>query len=313
MLEIKNFIKENYNINNINNIYKKGKVYIIETEKETYTLKSVNNNAFKHNIRTLDKKGLETFVAPLYTKNEEVISTFNGQKMYLTPWINKDETQHKEKVVTLINKVLDMHIKTSYEKKVDDDFLKRELKYINDSMMSKLNVLESFAREYEVKEFRTPFEWHFIMNYHRVYEIFKVYNKSMENYKNKIKENKNMLFCVIHGKPITEHLIESGDKEFFISMDKIRTSIPIFDISLIFANYGDEAIEWNKIINDIFNYYNNAAVNALFFIITSWLLISRLNMQKLNVNTSFNSMEIYTNHLKKVTSLISCFNNLSVE
>ncbi len=313
MQQLVRFIEDNYNLDKIISIIKMKNVYKLDTESSSYALKIINNNDFESNLKIIENSGLEYFVPLIYNKNSRKTTNYKRGTLYLTKWVDGNKDYYKNKINTLIRSVLDIHLKTAYAKKIDEDFLKKELNYINKSMISNINIYESFAREFEVKEFRNPFEWHFLMNYHRIYEVFKIYNQSIEKYREHIKEDKNMIFTIIHGKPTIEHLLESEFQKHFISIDNIKVSIPVFDIAMIFTNYADIDIEWNNVLNEVFNYYNNKTIQNLFFIITSWLLIDTLDIHSLSLKASSNSLEIYTNFLKKISSLISFYKTLVTE
>ncbi len=309
MKEIKNIVEQNYELDDILSISKRKELYYIETKEKSYILKRTLNKNLSKLINVMISHDVNHILYPKTNKKGTYTTKVGGYIYFLLPYVKSVEYFQKNKVYNLVNSLLEIHLKTSMTKKIDQTFMEKNLKHIDKIVTQRINILESFAREFESNNFRTPFAWQYLMNYHKIYNLLKIYNESKNKLVKSLNEQKNILISIIHGKPFVEHLLNISGQNLLISYDEMKVSLPIIDIVMLFVNYADLDINIDELIEQSFLVYKDESLKLMFFVFVCYVLITNLPINTFSsANDSVVAINQYTSFLKKISTLITVYN-----
>lgn len=223
-------LREYFNINNIviKKITIKNNIRLITTRDNTYVIK-----------RT--KKELDTLYKYLRSRSFDYIPDIIDRTDNYTIYKYIEETllPIEEKAEDIINLLTLLHSKTTFYKEIDDDTYKELYENILDKLNYLSNYYQDIAEVIEQEEYMSPSHYLFIRNISKVFQIINFCYQEINNWYKIIEEKKRVRVVQIHGNLSLEHYLLE-DKPYFISWNKSRRDLPIYDLINFYQKYNGE-------------------------------------------------------------------------
>ena len=224
MTKINKFLKEN-NLESLR-FEKRGKVTIIDTNKGKYVYKekTINNNILAY------LKSRHFDYLPDIIKNDD----YNVSR-----YIEKLDIPDEQKIIDLIKLTALLHSKTTHYKEVDKNYYEE----IYNNIDNNLNYLYSYYTDLitiiESKVFPSPSEQLLSRNISMIYNTISDVKKRLDSWHELIKEKTKERNVILHGNLKLDHFIRN-ENSYFISWDKSKIGLPIFDIYKLYQNHASD-------------------------------------------------------------------------
>ena len=247
----------------INKISIKGKATIINTNNGKYVLKENNTNYYDY-LPVRDFK---------FFPNVEKVS----DNYILSKYIEDKDIPINQRLEDMIYLVSILHSHTSYDKKVDIDYIKG----IYESLVNKQDYLTKYYLSIqdliEDEEYMSPANYYLIRNISLVYYSIRKSREFLDKWYKSVEKSKNVRYVYTHGNLDISHFIEN-DKFYLISWEHSKLDLPIYDIEDFYRkNFMN--IKVDTILKIYFKKYNlnNEEKNLLFSII---LIPEKIDIEK---------------------------------
>ena len=216
------FDKENIVIKKITII---NEVVIIESNDSKYVIKR-------------RKKDLTSLYSYLLSRSfnyfpEIVYSTLNYD---IYRFVDDVNLSFEERAIDIIKLLTLLHSKTTYYKSIDDDTYKR----VYEGVIEKLDYLNNYYNDIslviENEEYMSPSNYLFIRNISRVFQALNYCRNNIGKWYEIISDKKRVRIVNIHNNLSVDHYL-FGDRPYFISWDKSRNDLPIYDLIVLYKKY----------------------------------------------------------------------------
>lgn len=219
-------VLEKYNIKPIS-IKKKNKVDIINTKDSRFILKKGNNiNIYDY----LRQRNFNNFIYPL---------TDNTDRYEITEYIDDIKIPDEQKIEDLIYLTSILHVKTTFYKNIDTDYIKgiyeeqlKKQEYLYNYYFTMQDVIEK-------EVYMSPSHYLLIRNISNFYKCIRKSNEYIDKWYELVKDTKKMRYAVTHGNLDKSHLIENQDI-YLTSWDKAKVNSPVFDLVNLYRNNQDK-------------------------------------------------------------------------
>lgn len=202
----------------------KGKSIILETDNKKVVVKEKNKKNKIYDY--LSSRHFNYYPKTKFYKNFEIAE-----------YKRNNQIPNEQKIIDLIELMALLHSKTTYYKEVTED----EYKVIYEDILNNIKHLESYYTDkiniIEKKIFMSPTEYLIARNFSKIMSAIYYSKDKLESWYNKVKEKKKIREVCIHNNLSLDHFIES-DNVYFISWDKSKMGIPIFDFYILYQRHG---------------------------------------------------------------------------
>lgn len=205
-------------------ISKKGLASIITAGDKKYVIKKIN--------RKVDP--FSYLITRHFNNFPKVYSSMNDE-IELTDYIEEKNTPLEQKLEDLVYLVSILHIKTTFYKDVDEDYLKNIYESIINKQEKMINYYNELQNMIELEVYMSPANYLLVRNVSILYLAINKSREYIEKWYDVIKEVKKIRLAYIHGNLDYDHLIE-GDDLYLISWDKSRVDLPIYDLETLYRN-----------------------------------------------------------------------------
>ncbi|MBR3890809.1 MAG: hypothetical protein IKJ30_01895 [Bacilli bacterium] len=244
---MKDIINDLYDINVLSFIKVSDKTYRIKSDENDYVLKYIDKANLDTIIEKIKVLKIDTILLPISNKYGEYVSKSNDYTFTIFPYLNEEKTSLNDlKLKFYLSELASLHNKTYYHLKVNSSFFKDTYEYIGSIIDKEEEKINNYMNVIEKKDYKSPSEWLFLLNYPLYVKAIDEANSSLEKFK-KIsysKSNVRMAYCFNNFD--YKHIFLK--ERMIIGVDNIVLSSPVYDIFYILST-----IENNDI--DIKNYY----------------------------------------------------------
>lgn len=207
---------------------------IIDTPLDSYII--IKGDINKYNY--LMSRGFDYIPKIIDYDNNNIMIYNNKQINY-----NKEE-----KVSDFIRVISLLHIKTTFQKEINDS----DYKFIYESTYKKLidinNYYENLITNIENKEYMSPIEYLVARNISNIFYIINSCFNLLEEYYSLVKDKKNIRVVTLFNNNI-DNMIKTKDHIYLIDFNNSNIDMPIYDLLNIYKEYSVD-------LNTILNIYN---------------------------------------------------------
>ncbi len=204
----------------------KGKIKIVENEKEKYIIKEKDNN--------INIQGLNNYLKSRNFYNFPELISYSEKENYYE-FVEDFEIPKEQKLEDMINLLANLHHKTSYYKEVSEDKFKEIYDKIESNIIYLQNYYNNLYNKVFKKVYMSPDEYLFIKNFYKINSALVFCDKELSVWYDKVKKETKFRVCVVHNDLKLEHYLKS-EKETLISWEKYLIDMPILDIIKLYKN-----------------------------------------------------------------------------
>lgn len=204
----------------------KNSVEIINTSNNTYVIKKKTNKNLDYIYDYLISRSFDYFPKRLIKDNEyDIYEYVEGVKI-----------PNEQKILDLVNLLTLLHNKTTFYKEIDIDIYKNiyedvisRIEYLNNYYNNLMDTIESTI-------YMSPSEYLIASNISLIYNSLNYSRYQIDRWYNLIKDKRKIRLVNIHNNLNIDHFIKK-DKPYFISWDKSKIDMPIYDILNLYKNH----------------------------------------------------------------------------
>ena len=244
---MKSLLSSLYNIKPISFIKLSDKAYRIKTNDNDYVLKYIDNANIDVIIEKLTILKIDSFLFPIANINGDYISKYNNANFIIYEWLKEEKVVLKDlRLKFFLNELANLHNKTFYTLKVNENFFKDTYEYIGNKIDEVELKIENYMDSIEKMDYKSPSKWLFLLNYPLYLDAIDKANKSLEKFK-EMSYNKNSIRMAFTYKNFNYHHIFLKEQKI-IGLECMELSPPIYDIFYSLSTLEDISV-------DMKNYY----------------------------------------------------------
>lgn len=215
-------IKEIFNLP-LKKVEIRGKSLIVDTGKNKYVIKKqINNSIFEY----LNSRGFKYYP-----------NIIDDNEYKLIEYVEGSEMPNEQKLLDMVDLLSLLHTKTTFFKEIDNDKYKEIYEDINNNIFYLENYYNDLVSVIETKVFMSPAEYLLIRNISEFYEALDFCRHEVEAWYELVKTKEKVRQVVLHNNLNLDHFIKN-EKSYFISWDKSKIDIPIFDLYKLYRRCG---------------------------------------------------------------------------
>lgn len=200
-------------------------VKIIDTGNEKLVIKKKNGD-LEELFKYLRSRGFNYFPDIMYTTdNYDIYNYIEGVNLPI-----------EEKAIDIVNLLSVLHNKTTFYKDVDDSYFKEIYEDILDRVEYLYNYYDDWVNVIETEEYMSPSNYLFIRNVTKVFQALNYCRITIGKWYDLIKDKKRVRIVNLHNNISLEHYLLL-DKPYFISWNKSKKDMPIYDIIKFYKKY----------------------------------------------------------------------------
>lgn len=249
-----NILKQFYNLKVIGLIKINEHVYKIKTEDHYYIMKSfvMSNKQDISLFENLESFHIDCFVCILKNKFNDILSYYDGLYYYVMKYIELDYYTFREFKIKSYFEILSyLHLKTLCHKKVNKKYFKNLYLELNEIINSRIMYYESLVKNYETIQYKSPFQWFYVLNYYKIFNALNLSIHYLNEYIKMCETCTSVRICLNYGN-FDYHHICIKDK-LLISIDHIRYDMPLYDLYNIYQKIPDFMFDLDCFKSDYFN------------------------------------------------------------
>lgn len=275
---MKQLLSSLYNIEVTSFIKLSDKAYKIKTQENEYILKYIDKKNLDNIIEKLNVLNINSFLFPILNNNNEYISLYNDISFSIFPSLTQEKVSLNDlKVNFFLNTLSSLHNKTFYYLKVNETFFKDTYEYIGNRIDEAEDKITTYINTLEKKDYKSPSEWLFILNYPLYIESINNANKALEKFK-ELSYTKNSIRMSFTYKAFDYNHIFLKEQKI-IGIENIELSPPIYDIFYTLSTINNTPI-------DIKNYYTKYFNSFILEDYEKEWLYSLLSIPIINISES---------------------------
>lgn len=204
----------------------KNNVEIIDTDNNTYVIKKKTNKNLDYIYDYLHSRSFDYFPKRLIKDDEYDIYEY----------VEDVKLPNEQKILDLVNLLTLLHSKTTFYKEIDIDIYKNiyedvvgRIEYLNNYYNNLMDIIETNI-------YMSPSEYLIARNISLIYNSLNYARYQIDRWYDLIKDKRKIRLVNIHNNLSIEHYIKK-DKPYFISWDKSKIDMPIYDILSLYKNH----------------------------------------------------------------------------
>lgn len=204
----------------------KNNVEIIDTDNNTYVIKKKTNKNLDYIYDYLHSRSFDYFPKRLIKDDEYDIYEY----------VEDVKLPNEQKILDLVNLLTLLHSKTTFYKEIDIDIYKNiyedvvgRIEYLNNYYNNLMDIIETNI-------YMSPSEYLIARNISLIYNSLNYARYQVDRWYDLIKDKRKIRLVNIHNNLSIEHYIKK-DKPYFISWDKSKIDMPIYDILSLYKNH----------------------------------------------------------------------------
>lgn len=223
-----------------NKIEIRGKVKILYTEDGIFVSKPRVRNNEVDIIPYLKTRKFDYF--------PEIIE--EDENHLLMPYVEDYPIPKEQKLLDLVDLMGLLHGKTTHYKDATEDDYKEIYEDLNNNILYLQSYYEDIISMIEAKEYYSPKEYLLARNITKIFSSLYFCKQELEEWYKMVKDKKEKRLSVLHNNLSMDHFIRN-EKSYFISWDRSKIDIPIFDF---YKLYQKHILEYD--FNKAFVHYN---------------------------------------------------------
>ena len=217
-------------------------VLIIDSGDNKYVIKK-ENSKIENLYNYLSSRNFNYFPKLLFkTDNYDIFEYIEGVNI-----------PREEEAVDIIKLASLLHSKTTFYKDIDEDMYKNIYEDVIDRVNYLYNYYDDVANVIDSEEYMSPSNYLFIINIFLIFQILSYCKEYINKWYNLIKDKKRIRVVNLHNNLSLEHYLLSN-KSYFISWDKSKRDMSIYDIIIFYKRYYRE-FDFSDLIRVYENYY----------------------------------------------------------
>lgn len=200
----------------------KGNVVFITSKDGKYVVKKKNNiDIFNY----LNSRSFNYY--PKY---------IDADKYYIMDYLEEQKMPIEQKMLDLINLTSLLHNKTTFYSNVDFDDYKKNYEELKATINDTINHYEGLISHIESVQFMSPAELLLARGISIIFSALNYSNNSLDIWYKIVRDKNRRRHVLIHNNLSLDHFIRS-DNAYFISWDKSKIDIPIYDLYKLYKEY----------------------------------------------------------------------------
>ena len=200
----------------------KGNVVFITSKDGKYVVKKKNNiDIFNY----LNSRSFNYY--PKYIDTD---------KYYIMDYLEEQKMPIEQKMLDLINLTSLLHNKTTFYSNVDFDDYKKNYEELKATINDTINHYEGLISHIESVQFMSPAELLLARGISIIFSALNYSNNSLDIWYKIVRDKNRRRHVLIHNNLSLDHFIRS-DNAYFISWDKSKIDIPIYDLYKLYKEY----------------------------------------------------------------------------
>ncbi len=262
------------NIKNVNDITNNVSLFSIDNEK--YIIKRVTPKCNEiYNFISTENVTCISYPLKKFQTKDGLYFLYNNEK--------EVEFTTLKKTQQLFECLNELHNLTSYEKKLN----KKNFKYLYRTYKKidyKFQVLEMYIREAEVKQHKTDFEWVILSKYNIFLDTKIIMYNLQKKIHDYIDEKISVRYSLNHGNPNLTHIYNKK----MISFDNAYLGLFVSDLAKLYVNCDHINIDWNSMMNQIFENESNDFCKLYFKFLVLYIYIINIDFDLIDKNNACN-------------------------
>ncbi len=269
----------------------KGKVAIIDTDKDLLVIKEKNNKQNYKIFDYLSSRGFNYFPEIIKVTDEFLVSEY----------VEDIEIPKEQKLIDLIELLALLHSKTTHHKEVDID----DYKHLFEDISNNIEYLNSYYTDMitliENEVYMSPSSYLIARNISKILASLNFCKNELDSWYSLIKEKRKQRVVVLHNNLDLSHFIKNN-KPYLINWEKSIIDNPIFDLYKLYKRLSLEVD-----FSDLFIKYEQSyplleEEKKLFFILIS--LPNKINLIDSEYKNTINVSEL-VDYLYKTEQFLS--------
>lgn len=235
---MKEILTDYYSIQVVGIIRVTDKVYKIKCDNGYYVVKIVESKQIEQVYEYVETLHIKCFVQVLINKNNEILTPYHQNHLYLMPYIENSVGLLKEvKIKFYFETLAYLHYNSFYYTKINQQYfetLKNDvLKIIDERSIYYQQMIKGF----ENIVIRSPSQWMLVMNYYRIYEALCSSRQYLSQYLENTKEFHQIRVCLNYKHFDYDHIALKN--RLLLSIDNVCIDLPIYDLFDIYQRIPD--------------------------------------------------------------------------
>jgi len=249
---MKEIIKELYNIDVLTFIKVSEKVYKIKAKEKDYALKYIEQKNLEMTIEKLKILKIDFFVYPLKNIYNKYISEFEEVNFILLPWIEEDNALMKDlKLNFFLNSLADLHNRSFYTLRVNESFFNETYDFIANKIDKVSEYIEQYMSEIERLDYKSPSQWLFLLNYPFFVDSISRANKALEEFQNKTEKKDIVRMALTYNDFDYKHILLREGK--MLGVENVELTPPIYDVFYTFVSLNEMNVDTKMYYEKYFN------------------------------------------------------------
>lgn len=267
---------------------------VITSDRKVYVLKKIKNKEIIDIYHFLLSQKFVNFILPEVTVYKQLFTNYNNQFYYLIPWYEDIDYPIEKKLIDYIDLLYKLHKSTTIVKNFNKTQFNRIYKRMLKQLERQFHILDLYLIECENKDFKSVFEWTYLVKYNELMYIKNLLIKIQSQIDDLVENIDKYDYCIIHNNSSIDHFVVTNDKNYLISFDHSTIGFKVHDYIKLFIDYSEYDVDWlTLIIND------NITPFEFYYFIFSVLfyIIKNINVTFLGKNNNFESINILVQNL----------------
>lgn len=229
---MKDFIKNTYGLELESLVRVSPKAYRLQADGHGYLLKLEQKSELELVIKRLEMLGIDTFVLPVISLQDEYIVPYEDTAAALYPYYEDDSTLHKDiRIHFYIKSIAFLHSQSSFRISGTDSYFEETIDYLEDEIKKVSDLLTGRIRRVEKEAYHSPADWFFLTNYARFQNALSRSQKYLRSFEDAIKEEQPTI-CLTYRNFDYRHIIVKRQK--IVSIDRMTLAPAIYDLFFLF-------------------------------------------------------------------------------
>lgn len=212
-----------------------GRVWKLTGKQGTYALKKSHLTQQDQNrlltLNHLTRQGYLRTPTLVLTRRGAPFFQEGRSVYYLSQWIPPSRQGDRELTDPVWEVMAEWHRLSTQMIEVDSEWIETFTKRCLEVWSEQVLSLDQFMNVCEHRHFPSPFEQRFMTFYHELRTGADDAYRRLNEWKDIIKEEKQIRLVLCQGKPCSDHLIKSGHQRIWVSNEAIGMDLPVRDLT----------------------------------------------------------------------------------
>lgn len=213
-------------------------VYKIKSNHDDYVVKIVKDKHLESMYEYIETLHLHCFVHIILNKNNEILTPYQYQYIYLMPFVDNSQNILKEMKIKFYFEMLAyLHYNSFYYIKVNKKYFETLQNDIFNIIHERTVYYEQMIQNFENIVLRSPSQWLLVMNYYRIYDALCLAQQYLSQYIELTEDYHQIRVCLNYKHFDYDHI--SLKSKCLLSIDNLCVDLPIYDLFDIYQSIPD--------------------------------------------------------------------------